>query len=123
MAREAGVKTIVLNHQVRGTAAQGFTISDFIDGVRAEFDGQVIVGEDQQVILAGTSPLVGASAAERANGASLLGVAAREHERVASRSRGSFFFARRSCSAPRLPLAATALVQRLSARSMARRRA
>ena len=50
MAREAGVKTLVLNHQLRGTAAQGFTISNFIDRVRAEFDGQVIVGEDQQVI-------------------------------------------------------------------------
>jgi ribonuclease BN (tRNA processing enzyme) len=50
MAREAGVKTVVLNHQLRGMAAQGFTISSFIDGVRAEFDGNVIVGEDQQVI-------------------------------------------------------------------------
>ena len=50
MAREAGVKSLVLNHQLRGTAAQGFTISSFIDGVRADFDGQVIVGEDQQVI-------------------------------------------------------------------------
>jgi ribonuclease BN (tRNA processing enzyme) len=50
MATEAGVKTVVLNHQLRGTAAQGFTISSFIDGVRAGFDGQVIVGEDQLVI-------------------------------------------------------------------------
>jgi ribonuclease BN (tRNA processing enzyme) len=50
MAQEAGVKTVVLNHQVRGAAATGFTISSFIDGVRAVFDGQVIVGEDQQVI-------------------------------------------------------------------------
>jgi ribonuclease BN (tRNA processing enzyme) len=50
MAREAGVKTVVLNHQLRGPAAQGFTISAFIDGVRSEFDGQVIVGEDQLVI-------------------------------------------------------------------------
>jgi ribonuclease BN (tRNA processing enzyme) len=50
MAKEAGVKTVVLNHQVRGQAAQGFTISAFIDGVRAEFDGNVIVGEDQLVI-------------------------------------------------------------------------
>ena len=50
MAREAGVKTVVLNHQLRGQAAQGFTISSFIDGVREEFDGQVIVGEDQLVI-------------------------------------------------------------------------
>jgi ribonuclease BN (tRNA processing enzyme) len=50
MAKEAGVKTVVLNHQVRGQAANGFTLSSFIDGVRSEFDGQVIVGEDQQVI-------------------------------------------------------------------------
>ena len=50
MAKEAGVSMVVLNHQVRGQAAQGFTISSFIDGVRAEFDGQVIVGEDQLVI-------------------------------------------------------------------------
>src|SRR5688572_7717979 len=38
MAAEAEVKTVVLNHQLRGTAAQGFTISSFIDGVRAVFD-------------------------------------------------------------------------------------
>ena len=50
MAAEAGVKTVVLNHQLRGQAAQGFTISSFIDGVRSEFDGEVIVGEDQLVI-------------------------------------------------------------------------
>jgi ribonuclease BN (tRNA processing enzyme) len=50
MAKEAEVKTVVLNHQLRGNAAQGFTISSFIDGVRAEFDGNVIVGEDQLVI-------------------------------------------------------------------------
>lgn len=50
MAREAAVKTVVLNHQLRGQAAQGFTISSFIDGVRSEFEGQVIVGEDQLVI-------------------------------------------------------------------------
>jgi ribonuclease BN (tRNA processing enzyme) len=50
MAKEAAVKTVVLNHQLRGSAAQGFTISSFIDGVRAAFDGNVIVGEDLQVI-------------------------------------------------------------------------
>jgi ribonuclease BN (tRNA processing enzyme) len=49
MAAEAGVKTVVLNHQLRGQAA-AFTISAFIDGVRTAFDGQVIVGEDGQVI-------------------------------------------------------------------------
>jgi ribonuclease BN (tRNA processing enzyme) len=50
MAREAGVKSVVLTHQLRGQAANGFTISAFIDGVRSEFDGNVIVGEDQLVI-------------------------------------------------------------------------
>jgi hypothetical protein len=40
----------VLNHQLRGSAARGWTIAAFIDGVRSEFDGQVIVGEDQSVI-------------------------------------------------------------------------
>jgi ribonuclease BN (tRNA processing enzyme) len=50
MAKEAAVKAVVLNHQLRRPAAQGFTISAFIDGVRSEFDGNVIVGEDQQVI-------------------------------------------------------------------------
>jgi ribonuclease BN (tRNA processing enzyme) len=50
MAKEASVKTVVLNHQLRGQAANGFTLSSFIDGVRAEFDGNVIVGEDQQVL-------------------------------------------------------------------------
>lgn len=50
MAREAEVGTVVLNHQLRGAGAPGgpgFRISDFIDGVRAEFTGAVIVGEDQ----------------------------------------------------------------------------
>jgi ribonuclease BN (tRNA processing enzyme) len=50
MASEAEVGTVVLNHQLRGAAARGWTISAFIDGVRSEFDGQVIVGEDQLVI-------------------------------------------------------------------------
>jgi ribonuclease BN (tRNA processing enzyme) len=53
MATEAGVKTVVLNHQLRGAPpqpGQGFQISQFIDGVRAVFDGEVIVGEDQLVI-------------------------------------------------------------------------
>jgi ribonuclease BN (tRNA processing enzyme) len=53
MAREANVKTVVLNHQLRTPPTpngQGFQISAFIDGVRAIFDGEVIVGEDQLVI-------------------------------------------------------------------------
>jgi len=40
----------VLNHQLRGPAARGWTIAAFIDGVRSAFDGPVIVGEDQAVI-------------------------------------------------------------------------
>ncbi len=53
MASEAKVKTVVLNHQLRGPATPGGTaypISAFIDGVREKFSGQVIVGEDQLVI-------------------------------------------------------------------------
>jgi ribonuclease BN (tRNA processing enzyme) len=50
MATEANVKTVVLHHQLRGSAAEGFTISSFIDGVRSTFSGAVIVGEDQLVI-------------------------------------------------------------------------
>jgi ribonuclease BN (tRNA processing enzyme) len=50
MAAAAKVGTVVLNHQLRGAAGSGFTISAFIDGVRAEFPGQVIVGEDQLVL-------------------------------------------------------------------------
>jgi ribonuclease BN (tRNA processing enzyme) len=50
MAAEANVKTVVLNHQLRGNAAEGFTISSYIDGVRSTFSGAVIVGEDQLVI-------------------------------------------------------------------------
>jgi ribonuclease BN (tRNA processing enzyme) len=53
MAAEANVKTVVLNHQLRGSPpqpGQGFQISQFIDGVRSAFDGEVIVGEDQLVI-------------------------------------------------------------------------
>jgi ribonuclease BN (tRNA processing enzyme) len=53
MAAEAKVKTLVLNHQLRGTGTPGgpgFQISAFIDGVREKFTGEVIVGEDQTVI-------------------------------------------------------------------------
>lgn len=53
MASEAKVKTVVLNHQLRGPAQPGgggFPISAFIDGVREKFAGEVIVGEDQLVI-------------------------------------------------------------------------
>jgi ribonuclease BN (tRNA processing enzyme) len=53
MASEAKVKTVVLNHQLRGPAQPGgtaFAVSAFIDGVREKFSGEVIVGEDQLVI-------------------------------------------------------------------------
>ncbi|HVY67028.1 MAG TPA: MBL fold metallo-hydrolase [Gammaproteobacteria bacterium] len=53
MASEAKVKTVVLNHQLRGPAQPGgtaYAISAFIDGVREKFAGEVIVGEDQLVI-------------------------------------------------------------------------
>jgi ribonuclease BN (tRNA processing enzyme) len=53
MASEAKVKTVVLNHQLRGAAPPGgggFQISAFIHGVREKFPGEVIVGEDQLVI-------------------------------------------------------------------------
>jgi ribonuclease BN (tRNA processing enzyme) len=53
MASEAKVKTVVLNHQLRGAPTPGgggFQISAFIDGVRENFSGEVIVGEDQLVI-------------------------------------------------------------------------
>ncbi|MEO8463738.1 MAG: MBL fold metallo-hydrolase [Gammaproteobacteria bacterium] len=53
MASEAKVKTVVLNHQLRGAPPSGgtaYAISAFIDGVREKFAGEVIVGEDQLVI-------------------------------------------------------------------------
>jgi len=52
-ARLAGVKTVVLNHLLPGTTTEGrlnFPVSTFIDGVRKEFDGEVIVGDDLMVI-------------------------------------------------------------------------
>lgn len=53
VAREAKVKTVVLNHLLPGGTATGrlnFPVSTFIDGVRKEFDGEVIVGSDLMVI-------------------------------------------------------------------------
>jgi ribonuclease BN (tRNA processing enzyme) len=53
MAAEAKVKTVVLNHQLRGRSPPGnggFQISAFIDGVREKFGGEVIVGEDYLAI-------------------------------------------------------------------------
>ena len=49
MASEAGVKTVVLNHLVPG-ALMEIPDSDYIDGVRKTFSGQVILGRDQMVL-------------------------------------------------------------------------
>lgn len=52
-AREAKVKTLVLNHLLPGTIIEGelnFPVSSFIDGVRKEFSGEVIVAYDLMVI-------------------------------------------------------------------------
>jgi ribonuclease BN (tRNA processing enzyme) len=51
MATEAGVKTVVLNHQVAGpSGALAYPVTAFIDGVRKGFNGEVIVGEDLMVL-------------------------------------------------------------------------
>jgi ribonuclease BN (tRNA processing enzyme) len=50
MATEANAKLVVLNHQLRGNTADGFTITDYIEGVRSTYSGPVMVGEDQLVI-------------------------------------------------------------------------
>lgn len=51
MASEAGVKTVVLNHQVPGPATTlAYPATAFIDGVRRRFAGEVIVGQDLMVL-------------------------------------------------------------------------
>jgi ribonuclease BN (tRNA processing enzyme) len=53
MASDAQVKLVVLNHLVPGTTAPGrpdFPVTNFIDGVRKVYSGEVIVGEDLMVI-------------------------------------------------------------------------
>ena len=52
-AREAKVKTLVLNHLIPGATNLGrpnLPVTTFIAGVRKEFDGEVIVGQDLMVI-------------------------------------------------------------------------
>jgi ribonuclease BN (tRNA processing enzyme) len=49
MASEAGVKTVVLNHLVPGALIE-IPDSDYIDGVRKTFDGEVILGRDLMVL-------------------------------------------------------------------------
>jgi ribonuclease BN (tRNA processing enzyme) len=53
MASEAGVRTVVLNHQLqpaRPSSGLNDYVSKFIEGVRSEFDGEVIVGQDLMVL-------------------------------------------------------------------------
>ena len=49
MATEAGVKTVVLNHLVPGALIE-IPESDYINGVRETFNGEVIVGRDGLVL-------------------------------------------------------------------------
>jgi len=53
MAAKAKVKTVVLNHLLLGARQPGgldYALSNFTDGVRAEFAGEVIVGQDLMVL-------------------------------------------------------------------------
>jgi ribonuclease BN (tRNA processing enzyme) len=53
MATEANVKTVVLNHLVLGPGLPGglgYPITTLIDGVRAGFRGEIILGEDLMVL-------------------------------------------------------------------------
>jgi ribonuclease BN (tRNA processing enzyme) len=51
MAAEAGVKTVVLNHLVPGPVAMlAYPVTEFINGVRRRFSGEVIVGQDLMVL-------------------------------------------------------------------------
>ena len=51
MASEAGVRTVVLNHQVPGpSGALAPPVTAFIQGVRQQFSGEVIVGQDLMVL-------------------------------------------------------------------------
>lgn len=51
MAAEAGVKTVVLNHQLQGPASTlAYPLTTFIEGVRRRFTGEVIVGQDLMVL-------------------------------------------------------------------------
>lgn len=53
MATEANVKTVVLNHLLPGTVQPGalaYPATAFIDGVRKQFTGEVVVGQDLLVL-------------------------------------------------------------------------
>jgi ribonuclease BN (tRNA processing enzyme) len=49
MAKEAGVRLLVLSHLVPG-ALQPLTDEDYLRGVREQFDGEAIVGKDLMVL-------------------------------------------------------------------------
>jgi len=52
MASEAGVKLVVLNHQLAGPADGNlaYPVTEFIKGVRQGYSGEVIVGQDLMVL-------------------------------------------------------------------------
>ncbi|HWG78013.1 MAG TPA: MBL fold metallo-hydrolase [Steroidobacteraceae bacterium] len=51
MASEAGVKSVVLNHQLPGPATPlAYPVTAFIDAVRQGYAGEVIVGQDLMVL-------------------------------------------------------------------------
>jgi ribonuclease BN (tRNA processing enzyme) len=52
MATQAGVKMVVLNHQLAGPATGGlaYPVTAFIQGVRQSYSGEVVVGQDLMVL-------------------------------------------------------------------------
>jgi ribonuclease BN (tRNA processing enzyme) len=52
MASEAGVKMVVLNHQLAGPSAGSlaYPVTAFIQGVRQGYSGEVVVGQDLMVL-------------------------------------------------------------------------
>lgn len=52
MASEAGVKMVVLNHQLAGpsTGDLAYPVTSFIQGVRERYSGEVLVGQDLMVL-------------------------------------------------------------------------
>lgn len=49
MANEAGVKLLVLNHILPG-ALQNIANETYLEGIRKNFQGEVIIGKDQQIL-------------------------------------------------------------------------
>jgi ribonuclease BN (tRNA processing enzyme) len=52
MAAQAGVKMVVLNHQLAAASAGGlaYPVTAFIQGVRQSYSGEVVVGQDLMVL-------------------------------------------------------------------------